>query len=198
MLGVTLFIMEDTMMSRMSMLLVVSTVTLGACAAPVVDENSTYYRLPVRTTVVLQQDLPVPAGHARVFLQYGKVVEQRHLKPYQASCNFEQREVSDGSAVIKADRFTVTAVSSGEDYVVQGSPLIYAGWQMSGFNDSVSMVNAYVRYELSSPNQPQVMRLTCHGGFDFQGRAQPPSLTEINAAVGEAVKFELPQSSPQS
>jgi hypothetical protein len=180
------------MMKPLASLLVLSTLALASCAGQVVDESSHYYLIPVGATVVLQQDLTIPAGHARVFLQRGKVVEKRKLASYYPSCNFEQRAVSDGTAVIKADRFKVTAVKRGEDYVVQRDPLVHTGWSMAGEFGGVSMINRLIQHSLFSPSQPQVMYLTCHGGYDFPGRAELPSLTDIRSALGEMAAVELP------
>lgn len=179
-------------MTRIGILVGLSVMTLASCATPATDESSPYYRMPVGATVELHQQLAIPAGHSRVFLQNGKVVKKTRLDGYRPHCNFEQRTVSDGTAVIAPDRFTVTAVTAGEDFVVQREGLHHAGWRMSGFDDSVSMVNRYIAHTLSSASQPQVMRLTCHGGFDFPGRAQLPSLTEIRNALGEVATVELP------
>src|SRR5512143_4162142 len=106
MLGSDQFMMEGRMMTRNALLWVLFAMTLASCAvSPVTDEGSQFYRLPVGTAVVLNQDLTVPAGNARVFLQRGKVVAKNRLDVYQPDCNFEQRTVSDGTAVIKADDF---------------------------------------------------------------------------------------------
>lgn len=180
------------MMARKVCLWVLSLFALASCALPVADEGSPYFRLPVGATVVLGQDLPVPAGHARVFLQVGKVVAKTRLDIYRPHCDFEQRAVSDGTAVIRADRFRITAVDSGEDLVVQREGLMHTGWEMRGEFDGVTLVNPYIRYRLSSPGQPQVLLLTCHGGFDLAGQALPPSLNDIRKALGEVATIELP------
>jgi len=179
-------------MTRIGVLLVSTAVVLAGCATPVMNENAAGYRLPVGTTLVLQQDLAVPAGHARVFLQQGRVVEKHRLDIYRPHCNFEQRTVSDGTARIAADRFTVTAVSMGEDFVVQRRPLVYAALRLVGDDDSPSMVNRYFHHALESVRQPDVMRLTCHGGFDLPGVAQLPTLADMRAALGETVVIERP------
>jgi hypothetical protein len=182
--------MEEMKMRYMAWL--ITALAVVSCAGQVADESSPYSRMPVGSTVVLQQDLAVPAGHARVFLQHGKVVEKRRLDVYYPHCNFEQHAVSDGTAVIKADRFRVTAVGMGEDYVVQRDALIHAGWSMAGEFGGVSMINRYVGHTLNSPSQPQVTRLTCHGGFAFPGEAVTPSLTDIRTALGVVATVELP------
>ena len=181
------------MMTCKGMLLVLSVIALTSCAGPVVNERAPD-RVLVGTTVVLQQDLAVPAGHARVFLQQGMVVEKHRLEPSLPHCNFEQRTLSNGSAVIKADHFKVTAVSVGEDMVVQRDceSMLPVGRNEPGGSDCVDKVNRYINHQLSSPSQPQVMRLTCHGGFNVPGRAQLPGLADIRTALGGVATLELP------
>lgn len=179
-------------MIRTSLLLVLSALAQLSCATTVTNENSPYYRMPVGTSVVLHQDITVPAGHARVFLQYGKVVAKHRLDTYYPHCNFEQRAVSDGTALINADRFRVTAVRSGEDLVVQREGLLHSAWRVMGEFDGISMVNLYIRHSISSPSQPHVVSFTCHGGFEFQGKALTPSLTDIRNVLGVVATVELP------
>ena len=172
--------------------LMVSVALLGGCAAPVVDESSPGYRIPLGSAVVLQQELAIPEGHARVFLQGGAVVERHRLNPYRPHCNFEQRAVSEGTARIAADRFTVVAVSVGEDFVVQRRSYVYAALRLAGDDDSPGMVNRYIHHRLESARQPEVMRLTCHGGFEVPGKAEYPGLVDIRYALGSVAAVELP------
>lgn len=169
----------------------VATLTIACAASP----GERPARLPVGTTVVLNQPLTVPAGQARVFLQGGRVIERVRLRQYYPHCDFEIRQVSDGSAGIAPDRFTVTAVTEGEEPVVMRQTLHYAGLRLSDMQqDGVSMVSRYLHHWLHSPRQPQVLRLTCHGGFDFPGRAQLPTVAEIRYALGEVVTLSAPAS----
>lgn len=179
------------MMTRLGGVLVLAAVLAG-CSVPVVDEGSPGYRLPLGTAVVLRQELKIPEGHARVFLQRGAVVAKHRLDAYRPHCNFEQRQVSDGSAIIAADRFTVTAVTMGEDFVVQRRSFVYAALRLADDDSSASLVNRYFHYVLESPRQPGVMRLTCHGGFDLPGLAQLPGMVDVRAALGSVATLELP------
>ncbi len=173
-------------------LLISTAALLAGCAAPLLDEGSPGYRIPLGSAVVLQQELTIPAGHARVFLQGGAVVERHRLNPYRPHCNFEQRAVSDGTARIVADRFAVTAVSVGEDFVVQRRAYVYAALRLAGDDDSPGLVNRYIHHRLESARQPAIMRLTCHGGFDLPDLAQLPSLADIRTALGEVAGIERP------
>ncbi len=159
---------------------------LAACAGPGIAHQAVYYRVPAAATVILHQRLQVPAGTARVFLQDGAVVAKNRLHYYYPSCDFEVYRVSDGSARIEPDSFSVTRLSVGDDLVVwRRTPLRYAALGFAGDDDGMPpLVNRYVDYWLHSARQPQVMRLTCHGGFDFEGRATLPTAADIRTSLG--------------
>jgi hypothetical protein len=162
---------------------------LGACAAQVAGDSGAN-PLNAGGTLILLQDLTVPGGQARVFLQAGQVVDKTQLNIYQPHCNFEQRRLSDGSAVIAVDRFEITAIREGEDFIVQRHSLRYAALSMGGGDYGPSHVNRYLHFALSSSRQPDVMRLTCHGGFDLPGLAQLPRPSEMRAALAGYVELE--------
>lgn len=154
-----------------------------ACVGP---SLTAYYKLPPATTVTLRRTLNVPADSARVFLQHGAVVAKTRLHIYDAHCDFELRQVSGGTARIEPDTFTVTRVTVGDEQVVLRQPVRYAALRFSNDDEGMPpLVSRYVDYWLHSPRQPQVLRLTCHGGFDFEGRAKLPTAAEIRAALGD-------------
>ncbi len=159
---------------------------LVSCAGPGIANQAVYYRVPAAATVTLHQRLQVPAGTARVFLQDGAVVAKNRLHYYYPSCDFEVYQVSDGSARIEPATFAVSRLSVGDDLVVwRRSPLRYAALRFATNDDGMPpLVNRYVDYWLRSARQPQVMRLTCHGGFDFEGRATLPTAADIRKSLG--------------
>lgn len=175
-------------------LLVVAALLLAACQqAPLRDEASHRSRVGVGSTFVLHESLIVPAGHARVFFQDGKVVAKAQLDRYRPHCNIEVRTVSDGSSRIEPDTFLVTGVEEYEEEIVaRPQHLRYAGLSMSdGDGAMISKIARFVRHWLYSERQPGVMRLTCHGGFDYPLDALTPSITEIRQALGERVTLNL-------
>ncbi|MFA5628370.1 MAG: hypothetical protein WCX90_09955 [Thiohalomonadaceae bacterium] len=180
------------MMTRIGVALVLASGLLFGCASISTGDASLPYFLPIGAGVVLQQDLIVPAGNSRVFLQHGQTVAKTSLDIYQPHCNFEQRRVSEGHAVIAADHFTVTAVREGEDMIVQRRAYVYASLSLASDDHGVSQVNRYFHFILSTKQQPEVMRLTCHGGFNLPGLAQLPTLAEIHKALGLMVLIEQP------
>jgi hypothetical protein len=174
--------------------IVLAALLLGACQQmPVTDENSPSMRVQPGSRIILHEALTVPAGHARVFLQGGKVVAKTKLKRYHPHCNFEVRQVSDGSLRIEPDTFLVTdVVTDEEEWVSREWPLRVAGWEMSGGAlDGPMMVTRLVHHRLDSPRQPQVMRLTCHGGFAEAWKVRYPSVSEIRRSLGQRATLEL-------
>ena len=173
--------------------LVATLFMLSAChQAPVRDENSSRSRVSAGSHFVLNEVLSIPTGHARVFLQSGQVVAKKRLEHYQPHCNIEVRSVSAGDSYIEPDIFVVTAVTEDEEEVVRG-----AQWQQyaSLLNSSDSMdsvmISRYVQHTLHSTAQPEVMRLTCHGGFAEAWQVDTPSIREIRQALGEIVTLKL-------
>jgi len=168
---------------------------LVACQqAPIKDENSPRMRIPPGSVITLHQTLKVPAGHARVFLQNGKVVAKHRLNQYYPFCDFEIRSVSDGTLQITADTFTVTKVIDNETEVVSTpSALRHVAWGMGHEiqDDGMPMVTRSVQHRLHSPRQPQVMRLTCYGGFSDPWKVAYPTITEIRHALGEIATVKL-------
>jgi hypothetical protein len=172
---------------------VAAVLLLSACQQAVRDETSPRSRVGVGSQFILHQVLHVPAGHARVFLQDGQVVAKAKLERYQPHCNIEVRTVSRGASYIEPDTFSVTAVMEDDAEVVRGPQWRrYASLLFSGGDWDSVMLSRFVRHTLHSSRQPEVMYLTCHGGFDEPWRVEAPSISEIRQALGELVTLKLP------
>lgn len=182
------------MMPKKAVVVAMMLVLMACHQAPIRDEASYQSRIGVGSTFVLHETLIVPTGHARVFLQRGKVIEKVRLDRYRTHCNFEVRSVSDGSLNINPDTFLVTEVDEDEEEVVgRPGPQRYAALGVDSGSDGtgITMIARYVRHWLYSERQPEVMRLTCHGGFDFPFYARTPSIAEIREALGQRVTLNL-------
>lgn len=59
------------------------------------------------------------------------------------------------------------------------------------FGADQSLVSRYVHLYLESKRQPDVMRLTCHGAFDFMWDAELPAVNEMREALGEVVTLGI-------
>jgi hypothetical protein len=180
-----------SMMPKLPGLVVVAMMLTGCQQIPVQDEASEFSRIVPGSYIVLHQNLTVPEGHARVFVQKGKVRAMGRLNQYYPHCDFEVRKVSDGTMQVLAGRFLVTHLAVGEERVVQRSQGFYrAALTMSG-DYLPAMVAPYVHHQLHSDSQPQVMRLTCHSGFTELNDAVYPSVRDIRKALGSIASVEI-------
>lgn len=167
--------------------------SLAACAPAIVkDEGSPYSRIVPGSTITLNQALTIPRNAARVFMQNGRIMSKGGMNSYYPHCNFEVRQVSDGSARIEPDRFLVTGFRLGYTHVVdRPQPVIVASLSLADEDaGGPPPMNRYVHYLLESERQPDVMRLTCHGGFAEEFEATYPSLSEIREVLGDIVSLE--------
>jgi hypothetical protein len=179
-----------------SLVAVAMLILLSACQQmPVKDEESPYSRIPTGSSITLERKLPVPAGHSRVFLQYGEVVAKVKLEKYQPHCNFEVRQVSTGESVIEPDSFSVTALIEDEEEVVQQQAprqlaSLYSDLSLGG-GDMVPLLSRFVRHTLHSTRQPDVMYLTCHGGFSEPWQVKTPGVSDIRQVLGDIATVKL-------
>lgn len=175
------------------LLLAVTALGLGACAS-LDGWQSPHARVPVGSTLTLNQDLPIPSGHARVFMQDGRVIPKSAVNIYYPHCNFEVSTVSDGSARILADRFLVTGTRQGFVEVVRAPAssvqvaavgLVMAGEDSGG----PPPMSRLVHYRLHAERQPDVRGLTCHGGMAEEWEAEYPTLDEMRQVLGGLVSL---------
>ena len=172
---------------------VVSLSLLAACQqSPVLDEESPRSRIAPGSVLVLHEPLSVPVGHARVFLQDGKVRAKRRIDMYYPHCNFELRTLSDAPQTIHPGRFTIKAIRWNEEMVVEHGPARPYYTDAGSGDVSVSLITRLLQHRLEAPQQPELMRLTCHGGFAEPWRAQFPSVAQIRQVLGELATIEAP------
>ena len=163
---------------------------LSACQSlPVSDESSPHSRIALGSTLVLHQPLTVPVGHTRVFLQDGELREKHRLRMQYPHCNFELHTLSDAPQIIRPGRFVVTGISWNEELVVEYRE---GGLRRvsDGGNDYAPQTNRVLHHRLAAPQQPELMRLSCHGGFADAWQVGFPSVSEIRHALGEYASIE--------
>jgi hypothetical protein len=145
-----------------------------------------------RAEVVLERDIFVPAGRARVFVQGGEAISGggsvAAFDSYRPHCAFEIRSVDHEGYPIRAGVFRVTRVESTIVPVVSAAPLRVA-WS-GGFvgGGSQAYYDGY-HFWLSSDNDTEVRRMTCYGIYAEPYELYPPTLGEINAALGDVARL---------
>ncbi len=182
-------------MKRFFIALICIAITAGCQQSRIRPEDSPWFRLPVGSTLQLNQDIEVFPEHARAFLQGGKSVQHGEIDEFSPYCNFEVREVSgESSQWIRRDRFVITRTQQGSDFIFLG----YGYWPMANLRTGRSFfrhrpypVNRHIHYWVRSGGQPDVMRLTCFSGRKDYWMATYPTLNEIRDALGDRVSIVM-------
>lgn len=132
---------------------------LSACSQPAVHKfDSPFYKIPVDSTLVLNQDITIPANQARALIQYGKVVTRKQVDQYAPSCEFEVLTLKDTDQVIHPDRFRIKKLS--KDIQFSSRPVMYASRILMAVGESKMVAYNTVMY-LESQQQPDVYRMSC-------------------------------------
>ena len=141
--------------------------------------------------IQLTRNLDIPAGETRVFFQRGKTIPKQELDYYHPSCDLEVWELRQQVRTVSRDLFVIGRLTTERDPVVHmGATKLADSAPLSGlFEDRGPSVHHYLRVELHSATQPDVMRLTCRGAWDDYYDAQLPSEKEIKLALGDIMVF---------
>jgi len=111
---------------------VVSILILSGCQTTdyIGNENSPRYRIPVGSTLILNQTLTIPAEQSSIYLFRGKVVTYDDVDIYYPHCQFRMKNVGKQVRTVKPDTFVVTKINDWEDYHAQG-PQRYSNTSIS-------------------------------------------------------------------
>lgn len=139
----------------------------------------------------LNQDLQIPAGETRIFFQQGNAIVKGQLDYYQPSCDLEVWKLEQKERTVFRDLFVIGKFTSGIEAVVMLDNIKLAGNQLHSrfFKDDGPSVHRFVRVELHSAAQPDVMRLTCRGAWADYYDARYPNAMEIKLALGNVMTF---------
>jgi hypothetical protein len=114
---------------------------LMSCAT-VSDRSGTYiYDIKKGETFVLKKDINITARKAHVILQDGTIKDFENTDKYAPWCRFEVNKL--GTQTIKPDTFTITDVEQNQVNVMPGT------------------FNYYVKFDLSAPNNKNVLNIAC-------------------------------------
>lgn len=167
---------------------VVITVLLAGCqTAPSLQRVSDLTRdlRENQVSFVLNQDVTIPSGRARLFLQDGGIVGGRSL--YRPHCILEIDSVDHTGYTVSAQTFVVARIQRSTVQIASQS-----GFQLASritafgvFRGNTDRFHDGYHFWLQSDTQPSVMRLTCYGVYQRPSRLRPPTLEEIGSALGE-------------
>lgn len=170
------------------------TVVLTACQSAYLtdgrpNENSPLFEVPVGSTVVLEQELIVPAYQQDIFLQDGKAFDFSTVNKWRPYCALSLHAQTKQPKAMQADTFVVRKVSRQLLFQLAGRPVQVAGITDGSDGFQSWRVNAAVM-ELSSGRQPDVVKLTC-AAWGLPPDVTYVTLAAIRGALGGVVSLHL-------
>jgi hypothetical protein len=167
---------------------------LAGCQPPVKDINSPYYSVPVGSTLTLNKEIEIPAGHVSMYMQRGKqYLGYGDVEKYYPSCKFElNTPLKDVRQIVHPDVFTIYKVVR-DTYVVQSNAVMLASIVMDGSGDGPTALTFSTIMYLRSEKQPDVFRLTCEH-WDDPTDGDHLTISDIRKALGDMFTLNLVQS----
>ncbi len=167
---------------------------LAGCQSPPSDPRGLWGALPASGTLLkLHQELTVPAGMQRVFIQYGTVTAGSDLNQPYPYCKFELFGPAEDLAAprtILADEFVVSAAYRRRESAV-GLDVPRLAFSIFMNADARSEHTPALRMEIASPRQPHVDTFVCAvwGDSDIFNY---PSPAEIENTLGGVATLMAP------
>ncbi|MFQ5757272.1 MAG: hypothetical protein ACE5H7_14430 [Acidiferrobacterales bacterium] len=154
------------------------------------NEKSPYFKVPVDSRLILNQELAIPANTDRIYFQHGQVRSFQDTNEYLAYCALQIRTRKDTAQSVKPGEFVVEKSYRQTIYqLALRAPLLLA--QMDGGGDGVMEYRVMVTImELLSTSQPDVIRLTC-GKWDLPPDAPHITIRDMREELGNIFRLVL-------
>jgi hypothetical protein len=158
------------------------------------DVNSSFYKVPSGSTLILHRDVAIPANRLKIYVQDGSL--GYGVNQYYPFCKFELRQAKKQSQFIAPDQFIVTRTRRIVDYFVgldfERQPFFASIDLQNSANGKPSPKVYGTQMELRSTMQPQVFRLTCGHLQDPNLTARHLSINQIRETLGAIFTLQLP------
>lgn len=153
---------------------------LSACTGLGISLRVEQYPEFDNSELVLLKPLTIPANHASVKIQHGKLSQGRQLDKYFANCNFELKNISTSATVVQPEAFKIYKIKRDENYVLSEF-VLYASVDADMGGDALA-IEYSTEFYLTSPDQPRVFRMTCS---HWENPSFPEHLTvsQINSTL---------------
>lgn len=186
----------------------VSTQIQGVGPDGQLDTAAHWVAPPAGSTLTLHQPLTIRPGAARVWIGRGAPSD------FAVQCNLEVRTLDrERPQIIRPDRFTIERTQRFTTTVERrpsappatryarhdpDATSVLAGFAMWGrlgwwadYDDGPTRVFEGWHWYVASDRQPDVYRLNCRGPYADPWEALPPSIDEIQRALGDVMTLDL-------
>ncbi|MFQ6022174.1 MAG: hypothetical protein ACE5NW_05580 [Acidiferrobacterales bacterium] len=153
------------------------------------NEESPYFSVSVDSTLVLKQELTVPAKNASVWFQRGRAVTQFYeVHKYNPYCRLTLDTKRDVPQTIQPDEFVIRRVGQRDEFTVDGGFIQVAEIPRDGGFEAFQV--KATRMELRSESQPDVVRLTC-ASWGLPQDMSHVTIREIRQTLGDIFALQL-------
>jgi hypothetical protein len=177
-------------LSRLALILLVFLYGCQSFIEP--DVNSSFYKVPSGSKLILHRNLIIPANSLKIYLQDGDLGDGANQ--YYPFCKFELRQAKGYSQSIKPDQFIITRTRRVVDYFVGLDKRRFVASIHFGSSDNgkPSPMIYGTQMDLRSTTQAHVFRLTCGHLQDPNLTARHLTINQIREALGAVFSLQLP------
>lgn len=137
--------------------------------------------------LVIKKSLVIPAGEARVTIQYGKVASIAGIELYHPRCWFISRVIKNEAQIINVGEFRIAKVRETYNSVQRTTGFPFAGLSLAS-SSSPTADEYFTEMDIVSNTQSNISRLICSHWEDPYD-AKHLTLKQINVALGELAEI---------
>lgn len=170
---------------------------LTACQTTMIKSDDSYLTTSSQATIEITQQLTVPPNSARAYFQHGELLRHTGIDFYAVDCEIEINTVSESRQAIEPGLFNVISIVQDESPIVMTMPVMVASLNFArggGDGGGPVEIKKFYRFRLSAQDpeaETQVRSMTCRGAQDDPYKAELPTYSEMQAAVGQYVILNL-------
>jgi hypothetical protein len=162
------------------------------------DEDSTFYAVPVGSSLTLNRTITIPGDQVAIYLQNGEILRYKDVNKYAPNCKFEVYKISERPRTVQADTFKIIKVEDDIESSSLQNGMQYAafggrageGNASVGLLDQSEMFNYATFMYLSSATQKDVYRMICqHWESVMDDRHL--SISQMRTAMGEVFTLKI-------
>ncbi len=135
----------------------------GCQSLSLTPKESSELRVPVGSSITLNEPLAFEIGYSRSFIQFGKPIRANELRKYYPYCQFYRYEHPDelqSERTMKPDTFRVTRSYRAMDFLSSGSGgILFDPTNRSGGPPDDNILGNIMK--LKSIQQPEIVELKC-------------------------------------
>lgn len=153
--------------------------------------NSDYYRTgPAVAALELKQEIIIPAGEGRVFLQRGKVLPG-WPDEYSPHCSLELYGLNPHDFSVAPGEYPVTHIQLYSTEVVLVRPARYASAAVDSDDSSPSDIMLGYHFWFAGSAGAEPRHMTCLGALATPWEAEEPTVAQINELLGPLGNLQL-------